>query len=71
MGLDMNYRTALNRPHFVARIVGKIHIKILEEDCPTNVGHARNGDRADLRAMRRQENVSEASLAADYQSVMV
>ena len=71
MGLVMNYRAACNSSHFVARMVGKIHIKILEEDCPTNVGHARNGDRAELRAMRRQENVSEASLAADYQSVMV
>ena len=34
-----------------------------EEECPTSVGQAHDGAIADLRIMRRPENVSEANLA--------
>ena len=36
---------------------------IKEEDVPTSVGQAHDGSLADLRIMRRPENVSEANLA--------
>jgi hypothetical protein len=36
---------------------------IKEEDVPTSVGQAHDGALADLRIMRRPENVTEANLA--------
>ena len=36
---------------------------IIEEECPTSVGQAHDGAIAELRIMRRPENVSEANLA--------
>ncbi len=36
---------------------------IIEEDVPTSVGQAHDGALADLRIMRRPENVTEANLA--------
>ncbi|MDC6455449.1 phage/plasmid primase, P4 family [Alphaproteobacteria bacterium] len=44
-------------------MVGEIHIMIIEEECPTSVGQEYDGAIAELRIMRRPENVSEANLA--------
>ena len=60
LGMDSRSPQGL---HIVARMIGVIQIMTIEEDAPTSVGQAHDGALADLRIIRRPENVTEANLA--------